>query len=142
MRQVDRDELTYALFAATRGWPASSRRAIFEQRRRDEVRRKIIAEQISDKLGLYTFVDAQGAALERGARAELFDRTIAAFPGAIGKLWLSPQPERQDDARRAAAVLLYRALEPYEVLTDAPYGETLFFREITAPTYAFAPTWP
>lgn len=140
MRQVDRDELTYALYAAMRGWSVNTRRDIFE--RRKDGWRHSMAERISDKLRVYSIVDASGAILDRDARAAIFDGAIGAFPGAIGKLWLSDVHERQTDARRAAAVLLYRALEPYEVLADSPMGETLFFADITAPPYAFAPTWP
>lgn len=140
VRQVDQDELTYALFSALRGWSVSTRREVFEARK--AMRREIMAKLISDKLRVYEIVDGSGAALTREARAQIFDEAIRTFPGAIGKLWLCPMHERQDDARRAAAVLLYRALEPYQVLSPSPYGETLFFRAIEAPAYALAPTWP
>lgn len=143
MRQVDKDELTYALFAATRGWSVSVRRYLFQLKNEHDRRwPEIVGKQISEKLGLYHFIDADGRGLGGDDRMTLFAGMIGSFPGAVGKLWLSPQQERQRDARIAAAVLMYRALEPYEVLTDAPYGVTLFFPELVAPAYAFAATWP
>ncbi|WP_447724661.1 hypothetical protein [Sphingomonas koreensis] len=140
MRQVDQLELTYALFAATRGWSVNTRRDIFA--RNNGARLEITAQQISDRLRVYVVIDDRGVPLDRDARVRLFCDAVATFPGAVGKLWLSPEPKRQDDARRAAAVLLFQALQPYEVLADSPFGETLFFRDIVAPAYAFAPNWP
>lgn len=140
MRQVNQDELTYALFSAMRGWSVSTRREIFE--RRNHGRRHSAAQQISDKLRVYAVLGGSGAVLDRDARAAIFDSAIAAFPGAIGRLWLSNIHERETDARRGAAILLYQSLQPYEVLADSPFGSTLFFADITAPPYAFASTWP
>lgn len=143
MRQVDQDELTYALFSAMRGWSVSVRRYLFQPKNEHDRRwPEIIGKQISQNLGLYHFIDADGRVLGADDRMTLFAGTIESFPGAVGKLWLSPQHERQRDARLAAAVLMHRALEPYEVLTDAPYGTTLFFPDLVAPAYAFAATWP
>lgn len=143
MRQVDKDELTYALFSATRGWTLTTRQRLFASSREQADRwRPIAAKAAAEKLRAFQVIDPNGLPLSLPALADLFERAIAAFPGAIGKLWTCSVAARADHARRAAAVLLYQALAPYEVLTDAPYGETLFFRAIDAPAYAFAPTWP
>jgi len=142
VRQVDRDELTYALFAAMRGWSVSVRRSLFGRTGEAELWRAIVGKQVSHSLRIYDFIDGSGEALGEDGRHELFARAIDGFPGAVGKLWLSPEQARQRDARLAASVLLYRALERYEVLTAGPYGATLGFPTITAPDYAFAPTWP
>lgn len=143
VRQVDKDELTYALFSATRGWTHTTRLRLFGQSKEVAARwRPIAAKAAAEKIRAFQIFDTNGLPLSLPALTDVFDQAIAAFPGAIGKLWTCPQQERHNDARRAAASMLYRALEPYEVLTDAPYGESLFFPEITAPPYAFAATWP
>ena len=149
LRQVDRDELTYQVFAGLRSWNWATRKRVFApaSARRD-VDIDIALGGLRRSLSTWQFIDAATPVLPMPVAhvvAGLIP-VIKAFPGAIPALWMSGQHEREREAQAAAAILLTEALDPFEILSSVPLQQqgirTLFFRCPEAPAYAFAPRWP
>lgn len=145
MRQVNRDEFTYAIFAALRRWRFTQRRAVFApiaKRRQMDV--WCAAQEVTDalRLGKFEFWTPSMEPLSRDPMTAIIEAAIEAFPGAIGKLWLSGIQAREHEARATAANLIADALADFEVLSEAPYGTTLFFPDTPRHAHALAPTWP
>lgn len=146
MRQVDRPELTYSVFASLRHWTHTTRRDVFAPiAKRRQVSVWLAAQVVADKLrlsGVELWSPATGEPLPRDGLTAVIEAAIDAFPGAIGKLWLSGVRQREQEARSTAANLITDALDPFQVLTNAPFGTTLFFPDMPRHELALAPTWP
>jgi hypothetical protein len=143
MRQVNRDELTYVIYSAMRGWTITLRKRVFNRHSNMQERdRELAAAMIADKLRYLEIFGGEGAPLDQEGVAGAMARGIAAFPGAIGQLWTSGIAARHDEARKAAAQLLCTALEPYHVLSPAPLSDQVGFPALIAPAHALASKWP
>ena len=149
LRQVDRDELTYQVFAGLRSWTWATRKRVFAPvASRRDVDIEIALDGLRRSLSTWQFIDTATPAVTvpvADVAAGLIP-VIKSFPGAIPALWLSGQREREREAQAAAAVLLAEALGRFEILSGAPLLQhgfrTLLFRCPEAPAYAFAHRWP
>lgn len=149
MRQVDNDELTYQIFSGLRGWTASVRAGVFAPaHRRHPFARSVAADKVCGKLTSWDFIDpakpAEPIALKQVST--LFEGAIGSFPGAISKLWMSGQRDREREAHTAAAILLAGALDGLEVLSPTSILhlglQRLSFPQLQAPDHAFRANWP
>jgi phytoene dehydrogenase-like protein len=75
---------------------------------------------------------------------DILCQAMSAFPGAIGKLWLSGVVARKDDAQRTAANLFADALAPFEILSETSIDELLRvkFPPILPAAHALRASWP
>lgn len=149
MRQVDLDELTYHIFSGLRAWTPSVRAKIFApMAKRYDVHISIASDQMASRLRCWLIIDPANPEVELPAEqlAPVFYNAVLNFPGAIPALWATRVHEREREAQAAAAILLTRALDRFEFLSDLSLSQcgvrVLQFPQPSAPNYAFAPSWP
>jgi hypothetical protein len=148
MRQVDHDELTYTIYTGMRPWSVTRARQIFGgYRERMEIDRQIACGVIVARLHQHMSVWDLTARFEHVGKDRITDilgQAMSAFPGAIGKLWLSGVVARKDDAQRTAANLFADALAPFEILSETSIDELLRvkFPPILPAAHALRASWP
>ena len=149
MRQVDQDELTYQIFSGLRRWTPSVRKRVFAPpHKRHPFAWGAAADGICGSLRTWDFIDPADpqTPLSLDQISNLFEAAIADFPGAVARLWLSGQRDREREAHAATAIFLAQSLDHLEVLSDTEIVhlgvQRLYFPQIEAPAHAFAAHWP
>jgi hypothetical protein len=148
MRQVDRDELTYTIYTGMRPWSVSLAKRLFGgHSERLEMDRRIACGAIVARMHQYMVVWDLAAGFERVDRdcvAGVLGQALVAFPGAIGKLWLSGVAARKDEAQKTAANLFVDALAPFEILAETKVDDHLRvkFPAVLPVAYALRASWP
>ncbi|WP_380925510.1 hypothetical protein [Sphingomonas leidyi] len=146
MRKVDHDELVFVIYHELRNWGVGYRRAIFKPSPDPRARpAETPAKMVATVLRRVEVIDTARPAVPLTVEelTALFVRAIDAFPGAIGKLWLSRSADRETEARTAAANLLADALAPFFVLSSGKEMEPRpQYPRLEVKPHAMLATWP
>ena len=145
MRKVDRDELVFVIYHELRNWGVGYRRAIFKASHDPTAcPEHIPAMKVAEVLRRVEIIDPAEPrrALSLDELVAIFVPAIRAFPGAIGKLWLSRISQHETDARQAAAILLAKTLDPYFVLSAGKEMVLPSYPRFEIKPYALQPSWP
>jgi len=146
MRKVDRDELVFVIYHELRNWSVGYRRAMFKPSHDpracpEHAPAQMVATVLRRVEVIHSNDPRRTLSIEE--LTAIFVPAIRAFPGAIGKLWLSRISAHETDARQAAAILLADTLAPYFVLSPGKEMEPRpNYPRFEIKPYALQPSWP